>query len=123
MTLGVRRTRLEELFEETGRRAVRLCVTGGGTVRAAFDGRGRVRLVVSTARGHAARGVHAGSAVRTLGRRFPAARRVPGTTVRRSGRYVFGVRRGRVRWVGVVPRRTGARGIRTGLRNAGLARR
>jgi hypothetical protein len=123
VTLGLRRTTLEERFGETGRRAVRLCVTGGGTVRAAFDGRGRVRLVVSTARGHTLRGIHAGSSQRAFRRRFRTARRVRGTTMWRSGRSLVAVRRGRVRWVGVVPKRTGSHGIRTGVRNAGLARR
>jgi hypothetical protein len=123
VVLGLRRPRLEDLFGETGRKAVRLCVSGGGTVRAAFDGRGRVRMVVSTARRHAIRGVRAGSSRRALVRRFRSARRVRGTTVWRSarrGRVIFSVRRGRVRWVGVIPKRTGVRGIRTGLRNAKL---
>lgn len=121
--LGLRRTTVEERFGETGRRSVRMCVTGGGTVRAAFDGRGRIRMVVSTARGHKIRGISRGSSQRVFGRRFRGERRVRGTNVWRSGRYVVAMRRGRVRWVGVAPLRTGSRGIRTGVRNARLGPR
>ncbi|HEX8119652.1 MAG TPA: penicillin acylase family protein [Solirubrobacteraceae bacterium] len=84
----------------TSRRAgqARWCVRGGGSVVAVLV-RGRVALVATTARGH------------RLGRVHPGARIRRGRRVRVRGRAVVGVRRGRVRFVGVVARR-GARRAR-----------
>ena len=95
------------------RRSLRFCVRGGrrGRLIAVLDRRGRARLVATTARGHRLRGVGPGSPARRLG-------------ARRRGRVLFGVRRGRVRYVAVVDRRLlrNRRLLRSYLRAAGLAR-
>jgi hypothetical protein len=105
-----------------GRRVVRWCVTGTrGRVSAVFSRpgpRGRARLVVSTARRHTA-----GRPGR-VARRFPRARRLS-RGVYRGGprsRRVFGVRRGRLRFVGVADTRLlrNPKALRRYLRRAGL---
>jgi hypothetical protein len=89
------------------------CVRGGGKVVLVFDRRKRVRLVASTARGHRRLGVGPGTPARRLLRK-PAFRR-GGLLPLRNGVYrlrrgtsrrnVFGVRRGRVRFVAVADRK------------------
>jgi hypothetical protein len=88
-----------------GGRAYRWCVAGGGTVTVVFSrtGGGVARLAFTTARGHRAGGIGAGSPLASLRRRFPHARRQAGG-VYRVGTVVFGVRRGRVRFAGVADR-------------------
>lgn len=84
--------------------ALRYCVRGGGRVLVALSDPGRAGLVATTAAGHRARGIRRGSSVRALRRAYPRARRVDGrffATDRRT-RLVFGVKRGRVRFVAVV---------------------
>jgi hypothetical protein len=86
-------------------RRVRYCVTGGGEVIAAFSRRERVGGVATTAPNHRARrGLRPGASARTVRRRYRRARRVPGAGrgVYRSGRLVFGIRGGKVRYIAAV---------------------
>jgi hypothetical protein len=80
-----------------GRRSARLCVAGGGAVRAALR-RGRAVLVVTTAPGHRSGRLRPGARIRALPRR-----RVAKDVYAVRGRLA-GVRRGRVRWVAVARR-------------------
>lgn len=128
--LGHRRSRVVRRAgapSTRARQAFRYCVSGGGRVLLAFSRRGDLRLVATTARGHAARGVRPGSSVRRLGRAFPDARSLgPGLLgTSRSSRVVFGVRRGRVTFVAVTGRRQIKRPalLRYYLAKAGLRRR
>lgn len=98
------------------------CVDGGGRVVATTRA-GRVRLVATTAPGHAIGGVHPGSSTRRLERAFPAARRVR-RGLRRHGTILFGTRGDKVRFIAVTGRRevnTPAL-LRRELRRAGLAK-
>jgi microsomal dipeptidase-like Zn-dependent dipeptidase len=99
-------------------RAWRWCVRGkrNGKAKAVavLSPEGRVALVGSTARGHRARGI--GRGARIDGR---------GLRVRRAGsgkRFVYGVRRGRVRFVAVTSRQVASsrKRLRAHLRLAGL---
>jgi hypothetical protein len=106
------------------KRSWRWCVKGGkGTVSAAFDRRGRVALVTTTAPGHGNRRIHPGTATRALSRAYPRGRAVGRTLVRANPRSprLFGIRRGRVRYIAVTSRRTIARprSLRAYLRYAG----
>jgi hypothetical protein len=105
-----------------GGAAGRRCVDGGGRVVATTRA-GRVRLVATTAPGHAIRGVHPGSSTRRLDRAFPAARRVR-RGLRRHGTILFGTRGDRVRFVAVTGRRevNSPALLRRELRRAGLAK-
>ena len=107
-----------------GRRAAAgaRCVEGGGHVATATRG-GRVRLVATTARGHAIRGVHPGSSTRRLARTFPGARRV-GRGLQRDGNVVFGTRGTTVRFIAISGRREArsAGRLRRELRRAGMLR-
>jgi hypothetical protein len=85
------------------------CVRGrhnrGKKAVAALTPDGTVALVGSNARGHAGRRVHVGDSVKRL--RGKARRLGKGLFVRRAGRrarFVYGVRRGRVRFVAVTTR-------------------
>lgn len=110
------------------RRSYRYCVKGStGRVTAVFSPRGRVRLITTTARNHRLRRVAPGGRLRALLRRFPRARAIGPGLYRagpRSGR-LFGLRRGRVRFVAVADRRLIAnrRALRGYLRRAAPARR
>jgi hypothetical protein len=107
-----------------GRRRARFCIDGGGRMAAALDPQRRVRLVVSSGRGHSFRGVGPGTPTRRLRRVFPRRRRVaPGVYAADSARQViFGVGARRVLWVGVaqpdVTRRRAS--VRAALRVAGF---
>jgi len=84
---------------------------------------GRVGLVASTARGHRAGGL--GRGMRASRLRASTKRFGPGLRVRRAGagaRFVYGVRRGRVRFVAVAsrPLASSRRRVRAHLRLAGL---
>jgi hypothetical protein len=113
----------------TARGVLRYCVKGGGSVLVAFDARGRVALVATTAKGHRRQGISRGSSLKTLQRRFgrrlrtavPGARRVSSGP---SGQLLFGVRRGKVTFVAVADRSLlGSRSaLRTQLRRAVLIR-
>ena len=113
---------------QRGPRSYRWCVRGGsGRVTAVFGGRravSRSRLVVTTARRHGNRRVRPGSRVRALRRAFPGLRRVERGVYRASRRNprLFGVRRGRVTFIGVADRRLigDPRGMLRLLRRAGL---
>lgn len=88
------------------RTSFRYCVRGGGRVLVAFDRAGRARLIATTAPHQRARGVGRGAPVATLRGRYRGLRRIhPGlyTTNGRTSK-LFGVRRGRVRFVAVVDR-------------------
>jgi hypothetical protein len=97
------------------RRVLRYCIKRDRRGRgvAVFDRRRRLRLAASSGRRHTTRGIHRGSRSRSLRRRY-------GSRVRRLGRrtlivrgrrstLVFGVRRGRVRYVAVADRRISRR--------------
>jgi hypothetical protein len=126
--LGYSRAQLLELPVppvRRARRAFRYCVKGGrGRVTAVLSRRGRVRLVTTTARGHGNRRVRVGAPSRAFVQAFPSRRRVIRGIYRlgrRSGR-VYGLRRGRVRFIAVSPRRLlrRPRTLRRYLRVAGL---
>jgi hypothetical protein len=78
---------------------------------------GRVALVGSTAPGHKARGVATGSKAK----RARKGTRAFGRGVRKRGRYVYVVRRGRVRGVAVTTVKS-RKDVRRHLRRAGLLR-
>ncbi len=112
-----------------GRFVYRWCVRrSAGLVTAAFSSRsaekGRVRLVVTTARSHRSRTVGHGVGVARLARRFPnSSRLAPGLL--RAGPHsprIFGIRRGKVRCVAVADRRLvhAPRALRRYVRRAGL---
>jgi hypothetical protein len=103
----------------------RWCVKGGkGTVSAAFTRKGRVALVKTTAPRHGNRRIHPGTSVRALRRSYPRRRALGRTLVRANHRSprLFGIRRGKVRYVAVTSRRTIARRktLRAYLRYAGV---
>ncbi|MFN2617631.1 MAG: LVIVD repeat-containing protein [Thermoleophilaceae bacterium] len=111
-----------------GRYVYRWCVKRSrGRVTAVFSRRsrrGRIRLVTTTARAHGMRGVHRGSGVRKLRRRFRHARRIA-RGVYRAGphsRRLFGVRHGKVRFVAVADKRLirHPRTLRRYVRRAGF---
>ncbi|MCA1824984.1 MAG: hypothetical protein LC640_12135, partial [Frankia sp.] len=109
------------------RYSYRWCARGShGRVAAVFSrrsGRGRAWLVVTTVRGHRARGVGRGVSVRRL-QRFPRARRLMRGIFLAGphSRRLFGVRHGRVRFVAVADRRLlhHRRALRRYLRRAGV---
>ena len=107
------------------KRSWRWCVNRSkGTVSAAFDKRGRVALVATTAKRHGNRRVRPGSRTSRLRRAYRRSRPLGRSLVRaypRSPRF-FGIRRGRVRFVAVTKRRTLARPrtLRVYLRYAGV---
>ncbi len=110
-----------------GRHFLRWCVRRSpGRVTAVFGRRSRgsrAALVVSTAPRHRSRGVRRGVSARQALRRFPRAQRLPRGLYRVGprSRRVFGVRRGRVLFVGVADRRLLAmpRALARALRRAG----
>jgi hypothetical protein len=90
----------------------RWCVKGGkGTVSAAFDRKGRVALVTTTAPHHGNRRIHPGTTTRALSHAYPRGRAVGRALLRANPRSprLFGIRRGKVRYVAVTSRRTIAR--------------
>lgn len=106
-----RRARIEERLGKPHRRtgrSHRYCVTGGGEVRVTFaPSRGPGRLIATTAPGYRSRGVGRGSSLRKLRRAYPGLTRLRAGLYRTSRvqRQVFGVKRGRVRFVAAVDRR------------------
>jgi hypothetical protein len=129
--LGLTRKKLRRRVPAPRRRTKRSwrwCVKGGkGTVSAVFTRRGRVALVTTTAPRHGNRRIHPGTRLRTLSRAYPRRRRVGRALVRanRKSPRLFGVRRGRVRYVAVTRRRTIARPrtLRRFLRYAGVVKK
>lgn len=126
--LGLSRARLlarAPAPRSRGARSWRWCVNGGrGSVIAAFTKGGRVALVATTAPLHGNRGARPGARTRAVRRAHRRARRL-GRGLLRAGRRstrVFGIRRGRIRYVAVASRRTISRRktLRAYLRRAGL---
>jgi hypothetical protein len=129
--LGSTRARLTRLPVKPTRRTAntfRYCVKGrSGEVRAVFSrrsSRGRVELVATTARGHGNRRVRVLSRTRAFLRAYPRRRRVARGIYRASpgSPRLFGIRRGRVRYIAVSNRRLLRRpaALRRALRRAGL---
>ena len=88
---------------------------------------GRVALAATTAARHGNRRIHPGTSVRRLRKAYPR-RRSAGRGILRANRRsprLFGIRRGRVRYIAVTSRRTlgNRRTLRTYLRYAGLAKK
>jgi len=104
--LGARLTSVKRRYRvlRSGPRATRLCVRGGGRFLVVAR-RGRVRLIVSTARGHRVRGAGPAQRRRGAALRVRRVRRglLVGTRGRR-GRVIYGVRRGRFTFVGATRR-------------------
>jgi hypothetical protein len=107
------------------KRSWRWCVKGGkGTVTAAFTRGGKVALVATTAPRHGNRRIHPGTKTGALRRAYSRRRSIGRALVRANPRSprLFGIRRGKVRYVAVTSRRTIARPrtLRAYLRYAGL---
>ena len=104
------------------RRSYRFCVKGGaGSVAAVFSSssaRGRARVITTTARGHGNRRVRVGSSSRRFFDAYPRRRRIARGIYRANPRSprVFGIRRARVRFIGVADRRLLRPGSRRTLR-------
>lgn len=95
-----------------------------GRVTAVLSGRGRTRIVASTAGGHGNRGVHPGRSSRAAHRAYRRSRRIA-AGVLRAGPHsskLIGVRRGRVSFVAVADQALlrSPRSLRRVLRRAGL---
>jgi hypothetical protein len=118
--LGMRRAKaLSKLGapERYERRIDRWCLVGKGELRVAYSRRGRARVILSSGRGHAIRGVARGDRARRAHRRLGIERR---SSFKRRGMRAFevavggprrawvGIRAGRVRWVLI-----SARGVST----------
>lgn len=126
--LGASRAALERLPVAPARRnggSYRYCVAGRrGRVTAVLSRHGRVALVASTVHGHRLRGVGRGAPAIRIRRAYPHGRSL-GRGLRGGGarsRALFGLRRGRVRFVAIADRallRDRAR-VRRAVRNAGL---
>jgi hypothetical protein len=113
----------------TARGVLRYCVKGGGSVVVAFDSHGRVALAATTARGHRRLKIGRGTSATTLRTTFRGRLRTvaPGVSRVTSGpsrQLLFGVRKGRVTFVGVAGTTLlGNRAaLRTQLRRAALVR-
>lgn len=107
------------------KRSWRWCVKGGkGTVSAAFTRKGKVALVSTTAPSHGNRGVHPGSRVKKLRASYSRRRALSKSLFRANKRSprLFGVRKGKVRYVAVTSRKTISRrrDLRAYLRYAGV---
>ena len=109
-----------------GRRVYRYCVKGErrGKVIVAFGKNNRVRLVTSTARLHRRGRIGRGTRVARLRRMTEVTHPGRNLWASSNGRFVYGTRKGRVRYVGVVDRRLAGRpgSTRAYLRLAGLRR-
>jgi putative CocE/NonD family hydrolase len=111
--LGYSRARLLRIPVRAPRRAgrsLRYCVTGArGLVTAVFSSRSqraRVKLVVTTARGHGNRGLRVGSKATRFSRAYPNRVRIGRGLyhARQGSPRLFGLRRGRVRFIAVAGR-------------------
>ena len=128
--LGLTRSRLARRIgpSRRGRLVTRWCVKRSrGRVSAVFgsrSARSRALLVATTARGHGNRRVRPGSSARALRRAYPRLRRIGRGVFRAnpSSPRLFGVRRGRVRFIAVASRRLlrSPRSLRRNLARAGL---
>ena len=103
-------------------RALSWCVTGGGKATAVLSSNGRIGLIGTTARGRAPGRAARGSSLRKLrgvhGKLRRVGRGVYGAS--RRGPFVFGVRRGKVRYVAVTHSRMSRSQTTAHLRLAGL---
>jgi hypothetical protein len=91
-------------FLRRTRHSYRFCVKGGvGSVSAAFSRRGKAQLVTTTAPGHSKRHIHPGSRSSRFRRAFRHRVLIRRGLYRagRHSRLLIGVRRGRVRYLGV----------------------
>jgi hypothetical protein len=107
------------------KRSWRWCVKGGkGTVSAAFTRRGRVALVITTAPRHGNRRIHPGTKVSRLRVAYRRRRAIGRGLLRASPHSprFFGIRKGRVRYIGVASRSTlrSRKVVRRYLRQAGV---
>ena len=128
--LGFTRSRLTRRIRPSrrGRLVTRWCVKRSrGRVSAVFakrSSRSRAVLVVTTAAGHGNRRVRVGSSARTLRRAYRRLRRVSRGVYRAnpSSPRLFGVRRGRVRFIAVAGKRLlrSRRSLRRTIARAGL---
>jgi hypothetical protein len=126
--VGYTRRRLEGLAVEPvrrARRAYRYCVKrSSGRVTAVLSKRGRVVLVITTARAHGNRGVRPGSSGRAFRRAYSRRAAEGSGLFRANGRSprLIGVRNGRVRFFAVAARSLvrNKRALRRHLRLAGL---
>ena len=105
-------------------RRYRYCVKKSrGTVTAVFGTGTKVELLLATPAKYGNRGVQPGATLRTAKRRFRGLTRVKGTSVyrfSRRSRRLIGVRKGRVRYVGVASKRVlKTQAIAAGLRDPG----
>ena len=109
-----------------GSKAYRWCIDGsrGKRVSATFDSRGRVTLVTSTSNQQSSRRIKPGSSARRLRRVFRRRKTLIRGVVRahKRSRLLFGVRRGRVDYVGVSSRSLlkSGRSVKRHLRYAGV---
>ena len=103
------------------RRVWRYCVNGGGKVLVVFSRRKRVVFISTTARRHRRGKVHRGTSLRRL-RRVYRRRGLTRVAPRlfRSGTVLFGVRRGKVRFVALASARARPGQLRRYLRRARL---
>jgi len=113
LSLGVTRKRPDARLatvtapSKTSKR-YRYCVKGSrGSVTAVFGRATKVELLTATAGSYGNRGVHPGVSLRKARRTFRGLRRVSAAVYRLSpsSRRIIGVRRGRVRFVGVASKR------------------
>jgi hypothetical protein len=114
--------------ERRSARVYRYCVTGrSGVVKAVFSRRsrtGRSALVVTTARGHGNRNVRVHASAKRFRRAYPHRHRIARGLYRasRHSPRVFGIRRGRVTYIGVANKHVlrSRRTLRGYLRLAGV---
>ncbi len=114
----------------TARGVLRYCVRGGGSVLAAFNARGRLSFVATTAKGHRRLKIGRGSSAKALSKRFGKRLRRSGIAgVRRvssgsSRQLLFGVRGGKVNFVAIADTALlrNRKALRTQLRRAALVR-
>jgi hypothetical protein len=129
--LGRTRAQLRRLRVQPRRRTrltYRYCVKRSrGRVTAVFSSRSRrakARLVTSTASLHRTRRIGRGARFRSVVRKFPRRHRIARGLYRASphSRRIIGVRRGRVRFVGVADKRLlhNRKALRRYLKRAGL---
>jgi hypothetical protein len=103
----------------------RYCVKGSsGHVIAVFGKGDKVQLLAATAARYGNKGVHPGVRLATAKRRFRGLRKVSATVYRlsRRSRRIVGIRRGRVRFVGVATARalSSRSALRIYVKRAGL---
>ncbi|HYH58651.1 MAG TPA: hypothetical protein VD790_05480, partial [Thermoleophilaceae bacterium] len=91
-------------------------------VFAVFNKRGRLALIVSTARTHRARGVGATEPAKRIRGAKPFGKGIRVGRLKNRSRFVYGVKRGRTRYVGVASRKVGRKrgSLRRYLRLAGV---